>query len=159
MAELKEYSRNIHNNIADGIGLILKGPVGTMKTTLAVAIIRSYIDSGGACQFVPMPSLLDNIFTMKASNMEEWIRYERALRDTPLLVLDDLGAEYHQEWVLSKVDAIISERYNRMRPIICTTNLSNADLKGKYAERIIDRLRSTSKVINFKGDSLRKMGD
>ncbi|MEN6566361.1 MAG: hypothetical protein ABFC57_08665 [Veillonellales bacterium] len=92
---------------------------------------------------------------MKERNREEWIAYEDKVRTTGILVLDDLGAEYHQEWVLSKVDAIISERYNRMRPVIITTNLSDKALTGKYAERIIDRLRSTAKVIKFTGKSLR----
>jgi DNA replication protein DnaC len=154
--EVKNYTDKLKTNITDGIGLILKGPVGTMKTTMAVAVLRQQIDHGGSGYFVGMASMLDNIFTMQKRNMQEWLDYEDRLRNTPLLVLDDLGAEYHQEWVLSKVDAIVSERYNRMKPIIITTNLSSEDLKGKYAERIIDRLRSASKVITFKGNSLRE---
>lgn len=127
-----------------------------MKTSLAVAVLQQNIRNGSGGMFVPMSSLLDNLFTMKERNKEEWIKYEESLRKSSILVLDDLGAEYHQEWVLSKVDAIINERYNRMKPIIATTNLSNTELKGKYAERIIDRLRATSKVINFTGTSLRE---
>jgi DNA replication protein DnaC len=155
-SEIKSYTAKLNENIHDGIGLILKGPVGTMKTSLAVAVLQQHLSLGGSGLFVPMVSLLDNIFTMKERNKEDWIRYEEKIRNTGLLVLDDLGSEYHQEWVLSKVDSIISERYNRMRPIIVTTNLSDKELTGKYAERIIDRLRSTAKVINFTGRSLRK---
>lgn len=154
--KITEYVANLRQNITNGIGLILKGPVGTMKTTLAVAVLREHLAAGGSGLFVPMVSLLDNIFTKKARNMDDWLKYEDRIRNTGLLVLDDLGAEYHQEWVLAKVDAIISERYNRMRPVIVTTNLSDKQLQGKYAERIIDRLRSTAKVVNFTGKSLRE---
>lgn len=153
---VKEYSKNIKDHVENGVGLILKGPVGTMKTSMAVAVLRNYLDMDGGGLFVPMSSLLDNIFTLKERNREDWLKYEERLRGTGILVLDDLGAEYHQDWVMSKVDAIISERYNRMKPIIVTTNLSNDQLKGKYAERIIDRLRATAKMINFTGDSLRE---
>lgn len=127
-----------------------------MKTSLAVAILQQFLQEGGSGLFVPMANLLDNLFTMKERNRAEWVAYEEKIRNTGILILDDLGAEYHQEWVISKVDAIISERYNRMRPIIVTTNMSAAEIKGKYAERIYDRLKSTSLVINFDGASLRE---
>ena len=155
-SQVKTYAAHIKGHVRSGTGLILKGPVGTMKTSLAVAVLQKCIQDGGSGLFVPMASLLDNIFTLKERNKEEWLRYEDRIRNTGILVLDDLGAEYHQDWVLSKVDAIISERYNRMKPIVATTNLSDGDLKGKYAERIIDRLRATAKVVNFTGKSLRE---
>lgn len=155
-AQVKQYVANMQENWDAGIGMILKGPVGTMKTSMAVAVLIEYLKAGHSGLFVPMVSMLDNIFTMKARNKDEWLAYEERIRNTGLLVLDDLGAEYHQEWVLSKVDAIISERYNRMKPIIITTNLTNAEIKGKYAERVYDRLKNVSKVINFSGDSLRE---
>ncbi|MGL5511672.1 MAG: ATP-binding protein [Sporomusa sp.] len=154
-AQVKKYIADMQENWNLGIGMILKGPVGTMKTSMAVAALIEHLKAGHSGLFVPMVSMLDNIFTMKARNKEEWLAYEDRIRNTGLLVLDDLGAEYHQEWVLSKVDAIISERYNRMKPIIITTNLSGDELKGKYAERVYDRLKNTSKVINFSGRSLR----
>jgi DNA replication protein DnaC len=153
--QIIDYCNNLSDNVNNGIGLILKGPVGTMKTTFAVAIIQEWIKLGYGGLFVPMASLLDNIFTLKAKNVEEWASYENKIRKTGLLILDDLGAEHTEGWVLTKVDAIISERYNRCGPIIITTNLSAEQLKKTYAERIVDRLRSTSKTITFSGKSLR----
>ena len=93
---------------------------------------------------------------MKEGNVEEWLAFERKLKNTSLLILDDLGAEYQKGWVSTKIDAIISERYNRCRPTIITTNLSLAQMKETYAERIIDRLRSTCLNLTFCGESLRK---
>jgi len=155
--QVKAYADRLPEHVRDGIGLILKGPVGTMKTSLALAVLRQWLEGDHGGQFIAMVSLLDTIFTLKDKNKELWVKFEDQIRNTQLLILDDLGTEYHQEWVLSKVDSIISERYNRMLPTIITTNLSNKDLKGKYAERIIDRLRSTSQVINFYGQSLRSV--
>jgi DNA replication protein DnaC len=154
--QILEYADNLKENLSEGRGLLLKGSVGTMKTTLAVAVLQQHIYSGGWGKFISMASLLDNIFGLKAKSKEEWAEYEREIKETPLLVLDDMGAEHTEGWVLTKVDAIISERWNRCRSIIITTNLSSEQLKATYAERVIDRLRNTMQVINFSGDSLRK---
>lgn len=153
--QVKKYAGHLKENLAAGRGLLLKGSVGAMKTTLAVAVLQEHIDSGGSGLFITMSSLLDSIFTLKARKLDEWAKFEQRLRETPLLVLDDLGAEYTEGWVLTKVDSIIAERYNRCLPVVVTTNLSVSQLHGLYAERVIDRLRSTLKVVNFIGQSLR----
>jgi DNA replication protein DnaC len=154
--EIEDYAAELEENVNKGVGLMLKGPVGTMKTTFAVAVLRQYIQEGGSGLFMPMVSLLDTIFTLKAKSLEEWASFEHKLKNVKLLLLDDLGAEHTEGWVLTKVDAIITERYNRCLPIIITTNMSTEQLKQTYAERIMDRLRSTSKVITFAGKSLRE---
>lgn len=59
--------------------------------------------------------------------------------------------------MLSKVDSIITERYNKMLPIIVTTNLSKEELAGTYSGRIMDRLRNTSQCLIFSGASQRKV--
>lgn len=153
--EVKAYAREFNRHLAEGTGLILWGPVGTMKTSLAVAVLHEIIAAGRRGYIITMPSLLDTIFTLKENNIDEWINFENRLRDTPLLILDDFGGEYHTPWVLNKVDAIISERYNRLRPVIITTNLSGDAMRSAYAERIIDRLRSTCRMLTFTGPSLR----
>jgi DNA replication protein DnaC len=154
-SRVKGYAQNLQVNIEAGRGLLLKGSVGTMKTTLAAAVLLEHIAGGGSGYFITMSGLLDSIFTLKAGSPGEWAKFEQRLRETPLLVLDDLGAEHSEGWVLTKVDSIIAERYNRCRPVIVTTNLSTEQLRGIYAERVIDRLRSTLQVVNFSGKSLR----
>ena len=155
--EAKEYAARMAENQKNGYGLILSGTYGTMKTTIAVAVLRKWLDDGHAGLLVPMCSLIDDLYTMRALNKEEWARYEARIRSTPLLVLDDLGGENtDQGWVLSKVDSIITERYNKMLPIIITTNLSKDELMGTYSGRIVDRLRNTSKYLVFHGASQRR---
>lgn len=154
---VKEYAKNIRQNVEQGYGLILAGNYGTLKTTMAVAVMRHWMSvQEGGCLMVPMCSLIDNLYTMRALSKEEWAKYERRIRSTPLLILDDLGGENtDQGWVLSKVDSIITERYNRMLPIIVTTNLSKEELAGTYSGRIMDRLRNTSQCLIFSGASQR----
>lgn len=153
--QARTFAKELTQHTKEGRGLLIKGPVGTMKTSLAVAVLQEQLTRGKGGLFITMASLLDTIFTLKARDKEEWIKFENRVKDIPLLVLDDLGSENTEGWVMTKVDAIISERYNRCRSTIITTNLSTDQLKGVYAERIIDRLRSTMTVINCHGRSLR----
>lgn len=154
----REYANDISKHIQeDGQGLILLGGYGTMKTTLAVCILRATLEKGFSGLFVPMCSLMDNLFTMRTLNREEWARYEQRIRNTRLLVLDDFGGENtDQSWVLSKVDSILTERYNRMYPTVITTNYTLEDMAGTYSGRLIDRLISTNRILEFKGRSHRK---
>ena len=144
---VRRYADAIDDNVSQGTGLLLRGPVGTMKTTLAVAVLQCWLRRGGSARFITMPSLVDNIFAAKSISKEDWNQFEMRLRQTPLLILDDLGAEWTVGWVQTKVDAIIAERYNRRRATIITTNLGSADMRRRYTDRIIDRLRGTFQVV------------
>lgn len=151
------YANNIEKHIVNGEGLILSGSYGTMKTTLAICVLRKYLEQGGRGLFVPMCSMMDSLYSMKIRNTEEWMNYETRLRTTSLLIVDDLGSEdVSAPWVLSKVNSIITERYNRKKSIIVTTNLTKEELAKTYAGRIIDRLRSTNYYISFNGKTKRR---
>lgn len=157
-AQVKDYAAHLAENIKRGYGLILMGGYGTMKTTLAVAVLRANIENGRSGLFLPMCSLMDNLFTMRDLSREEWARYEKRVRSTPLLVLDDLGSEdTGKSWVKAKADSIITERYNKMLPIIVTTNMTQEELLTTYSGRIVDRLRNTSKCLTFGTVSQRRV--
>ena len=154
--KVSSFARHLKQNLEQGQGLILKGAVGTLKTTLAVAVLQEVLASGFDGMFVTMPSLLDTIFSLKEINPAEWVAFEQRLRKSRLLVLDDLGYERSEGWVTTKVDAIISERYNSVVSTIATTNLSASELKGRYAEKLLDRFGSTCQPVTFTGASLRE---
>lgn len=150
---VKAFIAALNAHIHRGEGLILAGGVGTMKTTMAIAVLRELVDTKGQGYFIPMASLLDTINGMRERHDTSLQAFEQKLRTTSLLVLDDLGAEYDHTWVQCKVDAIVNERYNRMRSTIVTTNLSAQDIRDRYQLRIFDRLRATNQLITFTGKS------
>ena len=157
VAVVREYAEKLPLHLAKGEGLVLRGPVGTLKTTLAVAVLQYCLQLGERAMFLTMPSLIDSIFSAKAVSSEDWLRFESRLRQIPLLVLDDLGAEWSSSYVTSKIDAIFSERYNRKKSTIVTTNLAGQALQSRYPDRIIDRLRETTQIITFNTEvSLRR---
>ena len=156
VAQIVQYLEELELNIKHGRGLILMGPVGTGKSSAASAVLQYGLQRDYGGMFIGMSSLLDTIFTTKEKNREEWVEFERRLRETTLLVIDDLGTEKPEGWVQIKLDSIVSERYNRMKPIIVTTNLDAKELKNTYSARIIDRLRQTNRSLAFPGPSLRE---
>lgn len=153
----KQYADSFQSYYSRGIGIMMMGSVGRMKTTLAIAIAQYIMRHGWSAYFVPMAELLDTMISMSRNpDRSELMRFEEMISNTDLLILDDLGTEYQTSWVTNKVDAIISRRYNRMRPVIITTNLLPENLKDQYAKRLYDRLKGTSILMVSGGDSLRK---
>jgi len=155
-AVVKKYADNLTANVNSGKGLILRGPAGTGKTSIAISLLKQAIDSGNGCMMISMPSLLDTMLTLSKGPTDVYIAYEQKIRNVPLLLLDDFGAEYKKsDWVAAKVDDIIIYRYNRMKPIILTTNYSGEWTKDHYSQRIYDRLRGEYEEAIFNGASHR----
>lgn len=153
---VSDYRQNLEQNLNTGKGLILRGPAGTGKTSLGVCLLKEALAIGKGCLMISMPNLLDNMLTLSKGDNVAFMSYEQKLRNIPLLLLDDFGAEYAKsEWVSAKVESIIIDRYNRMRPIILTTNYSEGWTKDHYSQRIYDRLRGEYQEAIFMGASHR----
>lgn len=156
---IKEYARNIVENLNQGLGLIIKGPVGTGKTTAAIAIMKEAIKHKKSPYFISMISILDKLMSFR--DQEERYEFEQRIQNCPLLVLDDLGGEYigknkEESWMLKRIMSIIAERHQRSKSIIITTNLPIKELAERYDQSAIDRIRSTNQIITLLGESLRK---
>lgn len=154
---VNDYRQRLEENLSTGKGLILRGPAGTGKTSLGVCLLKEALEIGKGCLMISMPNLLDNMLTLSKGDSVAFMSYEQKFRNIPLLLLDDFGAEYSKsEWVATKVESIIIDRYNRMRPIILTTNYSDSWTKDNYSQRIYDRLRGEYKEAVFMGESYRR---
>lgn len=152
VADVQRYIDNLEDNLQNGNGMVMRGNVGTMKTTLAIAIMREVIAKGRNAYFVPMANLIDRLFS---GTPDERSKLEQKLQTVSLLVIDDLGMEYEKGWVTAKIRAIINDRYNEEKSTIITTNLEK-DINDRYVDGMLDRIASTSTFSNFNGESLRK---
>ena len=147
----KDYAKNFKVHKAKGQGLIFAGPVGRMKTTMAVAIAQEIMKDYNRAYFITMPELMDSLLQ---NNLSQEVRTQT--KETDLLILDDMGAEYQNDWVLNAVDAIISKRYNELLPVIITTNKTPEEMNQRYMSRIFDRLKHANRLLIEAGESLRK---
>ena len=122
--------------------LLLKGGYGCGKTHLAAAIANAQLEAGRPVMFVNTPDLLDHLRSTYSPNspMTYDQRFDQ-VRNTPLLILDDMGAHNHSDWAQEKLYQIFNHRYNAQLPTVITTN---EDL-----ESIEIRIRSRMSDLNF----------
>ena len=148
--------------------MFITGPKGTGKTHLAAAIANQLMQEGTAVVCMTMIDLLDRI-KQTYEKQKQWGATEGSVLNTykevPLLIIDDMGKEPATEWAVSKIYAIINERYEAYLPTIITTNYSDSELVRRLtpkdtgdsttADATIDRLREMCAAIVTTGDSWR----
>jgi DNA replication protein DnaC len=121
--------------------LVLEGNNGCGKTHLAVSIAKCCLDEGAIVLFAIVPDLLDYLRATFAPNAEE--PYDEAftkMRETELLVLDDLGAEQSTPWANEKLYQLLNYRYNGRLPTVITTNkIGLVGIENRIRSRLSDK--------------------
>ncbi len=119
--------------------LVLLGGYGAGKTHLAAAIANYNLSRERPVMFVVTPDLLDHLRAAFGPSSESGVdeRLE-TIRETPLLVLDDLGAHHSTPWAQEKLFQILNHRYNHRLPTVITTNQRLAALDPRIASRLAD---------------------
>lgn len=122
-------------------GIYLYGARGTGKTKLAAIIANARISSARPVLFVSVPDLMADI---RASfGGDKTAEVVEAVKESPFLVLDDLGAEKMTEWVGEQLFSIVNHRYNERLQTVVTSNYSPVEIIQHMAT--IDR---TGKVLD-----------
>ena len=128
--------------------LLLRGPIGSGKTHLAVATALEMIERfDSPVLFMVVPDLLDHLRSAFDPNISVGYdeRFEQ-VKTASILILDDLGTENATPWAREKLFQIFNYRYNEQLPIIVTTNADlrpgsgRATASGAIDERIRSRL-------------------
>ena len=119
--------------------LLFSGGYGVGKTHLAAAIGNEVIRRGGEALFILAPDLLDHLRATFAPNSPETYDelFDR-LKNTPLLILDDLGAESATPWAQEKLFQLLNHRYLRRLPTVITTNRPLSALEARLRSRLMD---------------------
>ncbi len=119
--------------------LLFSGGYGVGKTHLAAAIGNEVIRRGGEALFILAPDLLDHLRATFAPNSPETYDelFDR-LKNTPLLILDDLGAESATPWAQEKLFQLLNHRYLRRLPTVITTNRPLSALEARIRSRLMD---------------------
>jgi DNA replication protein DnaC len=138
---VRRYISNLDENLAAGKGLWFLGDVGTGKTTLAMLISKAALERGHSVAIYSMPKLLARIRkTYEAGPGEDsYSQFFARLTSVDLLHLDDLGAERQTDWVIEQLYAIVNERYEAQRSIICTAN--SAQIEEDTSQRSARRAK------------------
>jgi len=119
--------------------LVFLGGYGCGKTHLATAIAHERIAQGEPAIFVIVPDLLDYLRSAFAPDSPTTFdeRFQ-ALRDAPLLILDDLGAQSSTPWAQEKLYQILNHRYDSRLPTVITSNHRLEDVDPRLQSRLRD---------------------
>lgn len=139
--------------------LIFYGRPGTGKTFLCTCIAKELIDRGKSvfCQSSSeLFSLMsDFVFSKEESERRDLRQAHELLLQADLLIIDDLGSELTNSFVVQMLFTILNQRLLNGKKMILSTNLSPAELHERYGERIASRLVMSFNYYRFFGKDLR----
>jgi len=119
--------------------LVLSGPSGCGKTHLAAAIANERLSQGYLAFYITTPDLLDHL--RSAYSPESEIPYDEffsQVRNAPLLVLDDLGAQTSTSWAKEKLDQLLTHRFNSELPTVIVTIVPVEQMDERLHTRLTD---------------------
>lgn len=137
-------------------GLYLAGPFGVGKTYMMGALANELSENGVETTLVNVPTYSAEIKQAIATNTVEAKLV--SIKNTPILVLDDIGAEMNSAWFRDEVlMVILQHRMLQELPTFFTSNFTIDQLEAHFAhsnkgdqellkaKRLIERIRFLAK--------------
>jgi len=119
--------------------LVLLGPSGCGKTHLAAAIANQRISQGYPAFFITTPDLLDHLRSAFSPYSEiAYDEFFNQVRNAPLLVLDDLGAQAGTPWAKEKLEQLLNHRFNSELPTVIVPIVPIEQLDERIRTRLTD---------------------
>ena len=132
--------------------LVLSGPSGSGKTHLAAAIANRVIERGLPVFFVFVPDLLDHLrSTFTPSSELSYDQFFEQVRNSPFLVLDDLGGHSSTPWAQEKLHQILNHRHVSQLPTVITLSLAVEELDRRWQTRLGDAELTTTYSLGAAG--------
>ena len=156
---------DLYDDIKKQYSLILSGPPGTGKTTLAVAIAKQFYADGKSVMIKRWYNwLLKMRGVFQDDTIKDMEQFLRPAIHADLLFIDELKSDKSQtatQFEVEQLMYLISERHGNMRPFIITTNMERAEVMGIFGEAFYSRLadRDSTTWIEFHGEDVRRNYD
>jgi DNA replication protein DnaC len=134
--------------------LVLVGPSGCGKTHLAAAIANERLNQSLPAFYITIPDLLDHLRSAFNPNSEmPYDEFFDQVRNAPLLILDDLGAQTSTPWAKEKLDQLLNHRFNSELPTVILTITPIEQLGERMRTRLTNSKLSNIYVVEEKQPS------
>ncbi|MFC2014457.1 ATP-binding protein [Chloroflexota bacterium] len=118
--------------------LVIDGASGCGKTHLAVAVANHCIEDQRLVFYISTPDLLDHLrSTFNPSNETPYDEFFEQVRNTPLLILDDLGAQTSTPWAKEKLEQLLNHRFSNQLPTMIVSILPVDELEERIRTRLM----------------------
>ena len=132
--------------------LLIYGNTGTGKTFLSHCIAKEALDKGLTVIYLTAPEFMDIASDSEFKHKDDPYK---DMMETELLIIDDLGTELMNSFVVSAVYRLINERLLSERRTVISTNLFPSDIAERYNERVFSRIAGNYQLIRMTGPDLR----
>jgi DNA replication protein DnaC len=158
-----DYLDHIDNYVRAGIGMILSGQPGTGKTLISTLLLKNLLAKGYDGYFTQFNELLDS-YTATWRDQDELLWFTRRIRNTDILVIDDIGREYRgragkgtgdEGFTSALFDDVIRHRTGHEKPTIITTNYTQEQMQTGYGGPVLSLLSERSTFHEVTGPDFR----
>lgn len=152
---IKNYAENFSGK-NDG-NLLFAGNTGLGKTHLSTSAAVKIIDRGFDVKYETAQNIFADFEDKQFRNSYASDPEDPTERyfECDLLIIDDLGTEMSTQFTVSCLYNLINSRINSGRAMIINTNLSSAELRKRYQDRITSRLFGEFSILLFEGSDVR----
>ncbi len=141
-----------------GGNLLFHGNTGLGKTFLSNCIAKALLDQGHTVLYLTAARLFEDIMpdvVMNKKQNQDNPQIYNYVYSCDLLIIDDLGTEFVNEFTRSEVYQVINERLLTKKSMLVSTNLSLKEIRDYYDERIVARMVENFTIREFIGDNIR----
>ena len=137
--------------------LLFYGTVGTGKSFLSNCIASALIEKGHSVIYFSAGDLFAKIseYAFRKNGRDSDSNPYEDIYNCDLLVLDDLGTELTNSFVVSQLFTCLNERHLRRKSTVISTNLPMEDLRDRYSDRIFSRIVSNYDICKLSGQDVR----
>ena len=103
-------------------------------------------------RFENVPQML---YRVKRDYKDNTDYQDEILNTSKIFILDDIGVEKVSEFVEEFMYMLVNEQYEKVYPIVITSNLSLSELAEKLGDRVVSRIKEMCQIIRLDGEDKR----
>ena len=122
--------------------LVFGGSTGSGKTHLAAAIVNAIIHRSSPAKYISALDIPDILRNERFEDDDAESGTFESLLDAPTLIIDDLGAQQSTNWVDSRIDQLLTHRFNGRLPTVIVLAKPVSEIPERIALKLDDPILS-----------------